>query len=670
MTVYEWGRSDVGVGADDGRHVAEALVHREPTGLRQLSYLPFVDGLRAVSILAVVAFHIGMPLVPGGFVGVDIFFVISGFLIINQIKSGLYSGRFSILTFYAQRALRILPSYLIVLLACYGVAWFVLPTSAVYWDFLASATVAPLMFSNVVFYLSQGYFDISGIEKPLLHTWTLSVEEQFYFVAPILLVMIFRLGGRRFGIPAAIIGIVLAVISLAGAITETATSGRNAAFYLSQWRAWEFVAGGLIGPALVAALARMPRWVVECVAWLGAGAIVLAITAFDARMPYPSSNAIVPVLGAALVIACGLARPDNSIARLLALRWMVAVGLVSYSWYLWHWPILSFLRIIRLDEASLIVDGLGAGVLGFVLACLTYRFVELPIRRWRKSPGRLKNPVPIVLGGVAACIATAGIGAAAAWAGYQSTSVFLASHYGIEGKGVLDNRCDSKTGFAESCFHGSLGMLVGDSHATVLWGSFAKRYDALGFRLVSTARGSCYALLLAPAARDHARRDDCAILIAPYERLIKSPAPLSFAIISANWGYGENVSGLLSSMISEFDPRTRILLIGPVPTYHKSSLECVVLSDRYGSNRDRCIRPRSEVEPPNAAMVGVLKSMPAKFSNVRFIDPVNVFCDQTMCRPFNGDEVLYADSHHLSPAGADRLYNSFESDFTWLAGKQ
>src|SRR5580698_7207945 len=126
-----------------------------------LHYLPFVDGLRAVSILAVVGYHIGMPGIPGGFVGVDIFFVISGFLIINQIKAGLASGRFTILSFYANRALRILPIYLIMLAATYALAAFLLPTTAISWDFLPSAALAPLMVTNIVFFLTQGYFDIS-----------------------------------------------------------------------------------------------------------------------------------------------------------------------------------------------------------------------------------------------------------------------------------------------------------------------------------------------------------------------------------------------------------------------------------------------------------------------------------------------------------------------------
>jgi peptidoglycan/LPS O-acetylase OafA/YrhL len=640
----------------------------ERGGSDQSHYLRFVDGLRAVSILAVVAFHVGIPGIPGGFVGVDIFFVISGFLIINQIKSGLSAGRFSIFTFYAQRALRILPPYFIVLLVTFALAAFVLPTTAVYWDFFASASLAPLMVSNVVFYLSQGYFDISGIEKPLLHTWTLSVEEQFYLVTPVLLMLLFYLGKRRFGTLAATIGIALAAVSLAGAIAETTTTGRNPAFYLSQWRAWEFIAGGLIGAQLVSAIKRLPPALIEIIGWIGAGLIILAIGALDAAMPFPSWRAVFPVAGAVLVIVCGLARPQAAVARFLALPWMVAIGLVSYSWYLWHWPILSYIRIVRLDEASLLFDSLGGGLLAFLLACLTYRYVEQPIRRWRKTSGRLKHPARIVFGFVAACCVIALIGASTALGGYWVTKSLLADRYGIEGKGVLEPGCESKGGFAEDCFKGPLGILVGDSHATVLWGTFAKRFDEIGARLVSLARGGCDPLNLSPPQRDKNRRDDCARLIAPYERLAKRTEPISFAVISGFWS--SDPTRLLTDMISELDPvHTRILLVGPVPYFPKPGLQCVVLSDRYAENRDRCGQPRSEVDAMTAASIEALRAMPKKFPNVRYINPIDIFCDQNVCRPYWNNEVFYLDSHHLSPAGADKVFDYFEKDFLWVAGK-
>jgi len=645
-------------------------VELAPNDLSALRYLPFVDGLRAISILAVVCFHIGLPEAPGGFVGVDIFFVISGFLIINQIKGGLVADRFSIFTFYAQRALRILPLYLLVVLLTYAVAPFFILTPDAYWDFLSSSALAPLMFSNFGFFRTQGYFDISAIEKPLLHTWTLSVEEQFYWVIPILLVLIFRLGNRRFGFMAAMIAIVVAIGSFTGAITETTTGGRNAAFYLSHWRAWEFVAGGLIGPQVISGVRRLPYLLVDVVGWIGAAAIAISIVGLDAAMPYPSWYAALPVSGAALVILAGTARPDAKIARVLALRGFVAIGLVSYGWYLWHWPILSFLRMARLEDTNLLADSLGGGILALGLACLSYRYIERPIRRWRKEPVNLKHPQRIVLQGVIACAIIASLGGSSALVGYQFTRSLVKSRYGIKGKGTLDNGCDSKSGFAQSCFEGPEGIIVGDSHATVLFGTFAKRFDALGTRLISLARGGCAPLLLAKSQRGGDRRDDCARLIAPFERIVTRQPPISFAIISGIWGGDDNyLSKLVPELISEFDRRTRILLIGPVPMFPISGLKCIVFSDRYGLSRDSCVKGRSQVEASNAAANRVLRTMPDKFPNVRYIDPTAVLCDQTTCRPFKENTILYLDTHHLSPAGADQVYDAFESDFRWLAGK-
>ena len=630
-------------------------------------YLPFVDGLRAISIVAVVLYHVGVPGISGGFVGVDIFFVISGFLIINQIKAGLISNRFSVFSFYAQRALRILPIYLLVLLLTFAAAPFFLVTPEVYWNFFSSSLLAPLMLSNVGFYETQGYFDIGAIEKPLLHTWTLSVEEQFYLIIPILLVAVFRLGNRKFGTTAALIAIVVTVASLAGAIAQTTTVGRNPAFYLPYWRAWEFTAGGLIGSNLVAACRRLPSRLIDIIGWIGVGAVALAIGRFDGSMPYPSWNAVLPVAGAAMTILAGTAGPTTTIARTLGLPPFVAIGVVSYGWYLWHWPILSFLRTARLDESNLLIDSLGGGALGLALACLSYRYIEEPIRRWRKQPSNLRHPQWIVLKATAVCLFCALLGGSSALVGYRSVDSFVASRYGIDGRGILDNGCDSKYGFSQSCFEGAEGVLVGDSHATVLFGTFAKRFDALNTRLISMARGGCGPLLLSKPQRRSDPRDDCAILIAPFERILARQDPVNFAIITGIWGNTD--APLLSELISEFDRRTRILLIGPVPIFAKPGLACVVLSDRYGSNRNACIRPLDQVEAIYASQISMLKAMPDKFPNVRFIDPMSIFCDQTTCRPFKGDRVFYNDPHHLSPAGADELFDAFSSDFAWLAGK-
>jgi hypothetical protein len=189
--------------------------------------------------------------------------------------------------------------------------------------------------------------------------------------------------------------------------------------------------------------------------------------------------------------------------------------------------------------------------------------------------------------------------------------------------------------------------------------------------LVSIAGPGCYPTLFAPREREENRQHRCARAVAPFERLLARQEPVRFVIMSArDWSYSEHAQSLLSELISQFDPeRTRILLIGQVPIFPTSSLECVVFSDMYGQNRDRCVKPRSAVEAANAATKAMLKDMAARFSNVRYIDPLDVFCDATTCRPFSQNTAYFSDQHHVLPRGADEIYDSFASDFVWLAAK-
>ncbi|MBX3576042.1 MAG: acyltransferase [Rhizobiaceae bacterium] len=209
-----------------------------------------IDGLRAVAVIAVVGFHAGLPGFGGGFVGVDVFFVISGYLIINHIVDELRAGRFSPMRFYARRALRLLPPLLLVIAASTVLAAAILVSPGEWEWFTLSAVAAALFASNVYFLLKQGYFDLDIYEKPLLHTWSLAVEEQFYLVVPVLIVGCFFVASRWRRDPIrvlVVVAVVVLVASLAGSIAYTVPTGRNQAFYLMHWRAWEFAAGGLVG---------------------------------------------------------------------------------------------------------------------------------------------------------------------------------------------------------------------------------------------------------------------------------------------------------------------------------------------------------------------------------------------------------------------------------------
>jgi peptidoglycan/LPS O-acetylase OafA/YrhL len=289
------------------------------------SYKPWIDGLRALAILSVVGSHVGIPGMTGGYVGVDIFFVISGYLIINQIVSDLARGRFSLLEFGARRALRILPAFLLVMATCLVLVTtvFVQPE---YKDFADSFFFSSIMFANHHYLAQQGYFDTAAFTKPLLHTWSLGVEEQFYLVAPLTLLGLTAIAHRMTPANATsawrTATLLLAVGSFIACVAFTYSSWRaNISFYLMPMRGWEFILGG-IAPCLVPVLRNHARGISAGLAMAGIAAVFGAVALFDDQTLYPSYRATLPAFGALLIIATGLAYPGNVISRTLAAgRW-------------------------------------------------------------------------------------------------------------------------------------------------------------------------------------------------------------------------------------------------------------------------------------------------------------------------------------------------------------
>ena len=331
----------------------------------ELPYLRFLDGLRAVSVLAVVFYHAGLKAIPGGFIGVDVFFVISGFLIINQIARRLQRNDFSILEFYGRRCLRILPPFFIVLAASALIASFVLVAPGEIREFGRQALWSSLMLVNHLFVSQQGYFDAAAEAKPLLNMWSLAVEEQFYLGVPLTLLALW-LVPLRYAVW--IVG-VLALASFAGCVYFTSDEGTNYAFYFTTLRAWEFVVGGSI-TLILPFVTRLPALLVTAIGLGGIAAIGVGVTALNAEMLYPYYYALLPVLGAACVITCGLVDPNSIVSRALSIRPMVAIGLISYSWYLWHWPLLSFWRTWSAGQSTLRLDLVVVAV-SAVLASIT-----------------------------------------------------------------------------------------------------------------------------------------------------------------------------------------------------------------------------------------------------------------------------------------------------------
>lgn len=354
-----------------------------------MRYRSEIDGLRAVAVVPVILYHAGSDLFSGGYVGVDVFFVISGYLITSILVDDLARGHFSIGRFYERRARRILPALFFVLLCTTAVAWAGMVPSQL--DSYARALVAVVLFvSNVHFWRSEDYFAPVAELNPLLHTWSLAVEEQFYIAFPLFLLALWRFGSR----PLLLIIGALSLVSLA--LAEWGWRNEPAAsFFLLPTRAWELGAGAIC--ALLLRDGTVPGR--PLLAGLGLGLVAVSVFAFDDETPFPSLYTLAPVGGTALVIL--FARAGSPIARLLSLRIMVAVGLVSYSAYLWHQPLFALARVHSVAHPS--QELLLALVLAtFALAAFSWRFVEQPFRS--RAPVLPRRPAVFAASGAAAAV--------------------------------------------------------------------------------------------------------------------------------------------------------------------------------------------------------------------------------------------------------------------------
>lgn len=371
-----------------------------------------IEGMRAVAVLAVVLFHAGVPGIGGGFAGVDVFFVISGFLITGMLyREAAADGTVGLVRFYGARARRLLPAAGVVLVAtAIGAAVLLPPLQAR--QALGDGIAGALYAGNYRFAM-QGtdYLAADAPPSPFQHFWSLGVEEQFYLIWPALVITTTwlvrrRRGGSATALPYLSVLVVVAALSFAIALTWTRTMPPWAFFALPA-RAWELAAGGMV--ALSAVLwSRLPKSAATCAGWAGAGLIVVACVRLDEKTPYPGIAALLPVIGAVLVIGSGCVAPRFGVGRVLAVSEMQAVGRLSYSWYLWHWPVLV-LAPHALGRPLGLVGALGAVAMAGGLAVLTQRLIENPVRfaaRLRGS-GRLS----LACGGVSTALA---IGVAAA----------------------------------------------------------------------------------------------------------------------------------------------------------------------------------------------------------------------------------------------------------------
>ena len=337
-----------------------------------MHYRKEIDGLRALAVIPVVLFHAGFDVISGGYVGVDIFFVISGYLISSIILEDKVAGAFCLVKFYERRVRRIFPALFVVVAVCIPIGWLLLLPGDVH-DFSRSVVALVIFSTNIFFWFDTDYFTTAAELKPLLHTWSLAVEEQFYVLFPLLIITSWSLGRRWVLVILSFIGLVSLVVADWGAYNKPV-----ATYFLLPTRAWELVLGSL------GAFFHFRRRNAVCnpleaqlISSIGFIAMVYAIFVFDKYTPFPSFYALVPTIGALMVIL--YASDQTLVGGILGSKLFVSIGLISYSLYLWHQPLLAYSKYTSIEEPSHILTcGLLALTLG--IAYLSWRYVETPFR--------------------------------------------------------------------------------------------------------------------------------------------------------------------------------------------------------------------------------------------------------------------------------------------------
>jgi peptidoglycan/LPS O-acetylase OafA/YrhL len=604
-------------------------------------YRPDIDGLRAIAVMLVVSFHAFPEAMPGGFIGVDIFFVISGFLITGIIVRELDQQRFSLVAFYNRRIRRIFPALIVVLVVTLVLGWlWMLP--AAYAQLSGDVFASAAFFANIALLLQSGYFDIESGKKPLLHLWSLGIEEQFYLFWPLILMLVARL---RLNMLAA-----ASVIGLLSFILNVALIGSNpvATFYLPFTRAWELLAGA----ALACSWSQVSQESRASNQRAAAGILMVAVAAIvlDTRRAFPGWWAVLPVAGSALLLSAPAAWGCR---HLLASRPMVRIGLISYPLYLWHWPLLVFFAIIKFAPLTLLERGLIVG-LSFVLAWLTYRFVEIPFRFGRPSPLRIAGLcAAMVLVAAAGGIVVEGRGfdfRLPAEIRAMTDVPEQTSQWRVH-ECMLD--LSHEMSFADTCAERDRRPLVlvwGDSTAGALVPGLRRAQQTHDFGLAQFTSSSCIPAL----NTDVAGTPNCRAINDKILALARELKP-DIVLLHGTWDrYLDGVAATVAALKKETN--ARVVVLGSVPWW-KRGLPNEVL--RYFMLHHRLIPERSSraaADGSAAALRDRLVPLGAEFISVW-----DVMCNADGCLTRIGDtagDLSASDQVHLTEKGSVFLIQS------------
>ena len=617
-----------------------------------MKYRSDIDGLRAVAVLPVLLYHVGLPGVSGGYVGVDVFFVISGFLITKIITGDIEAGRFSFLDFYERRIRRLFPALFSVIIAS-GILGSLILYPKDFVDFSASVVSSTLFYSNLYFSQTADYFGGRADTKPLLHMWSLAVEEQFYIFFPILLIAVSRWFGKRW----------MTVLAIGAALSFTlSTWGVSHApgltFYLLPTRAWELALGAMLALPNAATL-RSPL-LREAAAGLGLLLIGWAVFTYDGETPFPGPAAALPCVGAALIIWAG-SQHATAVGRVLSSRPVVFIGLISYSLYLWHWPLIVFLKYWSAEPLAL-PQQLGLIAVSILIAWLSWRYIEQPFRK--RTPNFGTTPIFAL---AASLMVLSTVLGASGWLSQKRFMGFDAAQQELLDYETADYARQIKKEYRigscfvsltqqqldkNLCLKADPGkpnyLLLGDSIAASLWPGLQSEIKGVHF-LQATGTG-CRGLYLAD--RKVASSDWCDQVIRDAIEQFLPANRIDGVLLSSLWRE-EDIALLRKTLLALKPLVPNVILAGPTVVYEKSLPSLGARAAERSKNPDQvAIRHVSK----EAFSLDAKLRRVAVEEGVQYLSLLNAQCPNSKCQSFTADRIPYKwDTIHFTVEGSRAL---------------
>ncbi|MCX5723530.1 MAG: acyltransferase family protein [Nitrospirae bacterium] len=651
--------------------MSDNVVSRTTGQFTHPPYRADIDGLRAIAVLAVVGFHAFPDMVGGGFIGVDVFFVISGFLISTIIFDNLSRNSFSFVEFYSRRIKRIFPALLVVFMACFVFGWFVLFADE-YKQLSKHIVRGALFISNFTLWRESGYFDNSAETKPLLHLWSLGIEEQFYIIWPLLLWCAWK---RRFNL----LSVTLAITAISFALNLwKADSDVVAAFYSPQTRFWELLIGSCLAYLTLFQSQVLRQFKIRndhVQSFCGAGLLVVGLVCITKERAFPGWWALLPTVGAVLIISAGAQAWFNR--AVLSHRLLVWFGLISFPLYLWHWPLLAFARVIESETPSGEVR-LAAVALSVVLAWLTYRLIERPVRFGQAGKAWVLGLLGLML--VAGLIAglnqqrgglllkegrspqevkhEGDIGQDI-FHDYVRSTFYLCMPVNIRQEAVLLNgsvRCFQSQKDAPADI-----AIIGDSHAEPLF---------LGLAEALPARNVVYYFRTSMPFTSSREFEHI------FSHVIGDDQ-IRTVILSAKWS-GNGRRGLtmdrdtfrdeLAATVARLTAAHKTVYVtDDVPNFRFDPPKCKY--ERLFSGTSACAENRNYFSHQYDSYYPILESVVRRNGQAKVMNTVKYFCDDRLCTMGRDGKLLYRDRNHLNINGSRYVGDMIVQDHPQLLNR-